>query len=120
MKPIFVITLLFLTCSPSFGQTQKTTTAPAGASTSKTASDSGFEQYCLANAARVITVPAEKAAGMKIAGEVAMPAGQPATYRDYGVTLKENETQYFTITGSDQLLAVSSIYRLRTAYNAEK
>jgi hypothetical protein len=120
MKPIFVITLLFLTCSHSFGQTQEKTTAPAGRSKSEAASDSEFEKYCLANATRVITVPAEKAAGLKISGEVAMPSNKQATYRDYGVTLKENETQYFTIAGSDQFLAVSSVYRLRTAYNAEK
>jgi hypothetical protein len=117
MKPLIVITLLLLSCSRSFGQAQEKSAKPAQPATS-VAADTKFEKYCLDNATRVITAPEGKAINLKISGEVTLAENN--TYRDYNIVLKENETQYFTIAGTNQLLAVNSIYRLRVAYNAEK
>jgi len=118
MKPALVITLFLLLNGHSFGQTGEKSLPESSTTTSAT--DPKFEQYCLEHAAKVIGVPQGKAINLKISGEVTTPNVANPTYRDYGVTLKENETQYFTIAGTDKLLAVSSVFRLRTGYNTEK
>jgi hypothetical protein len=118
MKPILITSMVLLATASAFGQMQES--KPTTQSATSVNSDREFEKYCLQNATRLITAPEGKAANLKIAGEVSAPSVKQPTYRDYGVTLKENETQYFKISGSDQLLAVTSLYRLRAAYNAEQ
>jgi hypothetical protein len=120
MKSLAVITLLLFGAQLAYGQAHSKKSAPVSASDKKTevSADRQLEDYCLKNALQLITVPAGKSDNLKIAGEVTLLDNPNATYRDYGIVLKENETQYYRIAGSDQLLMVNSIYRLRVAYNA--
>jgi hypothetical protein len=66
--------------------------------------DAGFQEYCKKIALSIIEVS---------------PAANP-TYLDYNITLKENEAQYFSIKGSDKVIKVESLYRLRMGYNQKK
>lgn len=122
MKPLIIIALFVLMQDYSFAQVSGKTTIAAPAQASATKDDQKFQDYCLAHATQLITVPAGKSIDqLKIAGEVALLPNQQATYRDYGIALKESETQYYKITGSsNQLLMVSSVYRLRVGFNAEQ
>lgn len=121
MKSLLVSTLLLFAGGQAFGQTLSKTPTTPSTSKQKTevSADQQFADYCLKNALQVITVPAGKSDNLKIAGEVTLLDNQQATYRDYGIVLKENETQYYRITGSTQLLMVNSVYRLRAAHNAQ-
>ena len=132
MKFIFVIASLFFLSNYSFSQRASTTAAPI----KKTAqpisfdpnqdwtnvlagsSDSAFEQYCLENALQLITIPTGKESQYTVAGDLTPLENKQATYKDYGIQLKENESQYFRLTGTNMLLKVESIYRLRLAYSA--
>lgn len=119
MKALFITTLVLLITGNVMSQSQNST-ATKTQSPTQAGTDPGFEQYCLDHAVRVIRAPEGKAVNLKLSGEVSTPNVNKPTYHDYGVTLKENETQYFSITGSDQLLAVNSLYRLRIGYQAEQ
>lgn len=74
-----------------------------------------FEQYCLKNATLVIPSTSKS---MNVTGTVPVVNKSNPTYQDYGVTLKENEAQYFTIEGTSNLLKVESLFRLRLMYNS--
>lgn len=117
MKLLIAIALLVCVTGYSFGQTS----AQTPAATSAKQDDHAFQDYCLQHALQVITVPAGKSTdNLKIAGEVTLLSNKQATYRDYGIALKESETQYYRIAGSPQLLLVNSVYRLRVGFNAEQ
>lgn len=74
-----------------------------------------FEKYCKDNAISYIEVVNNK--DFKIAGELAsQESNSKANYLTYGISLKEEETQYFKLTGSDKVLAVQSLYRLKLNY----
>lgn len=80
-----------------------------------------FEEYCLENALRTMVIPSEKRSSVKISGELEpIKKGKSATYTDYGLTLLENETQYFSVKGSDDVIAVQSLFVLRLNYNNSK
>jgi len=81
--------------------------------------DAGFQEYCKKNALSIIDVPAEKA-GVKLNGELTQSTLKNPTYLDYNITLKENEAQYFSIKGSNKVIKVESLYRLRVGYNSKK
>jgi hypothetical protein len=119
MKSFVVITLL-LFGSQVYGQVlSKQTALSASDQKTEAGADQEFEAYCLQHALQLFTVPAGKSTdNLKIAGEVTLLDNPKATYRDYGIALKENETQYYRIAGSEQLLMVNSLYRLRVAFNA--
>lgn len=74
-----------------------------------------FEQFCLKNAIQII---ASTSKPMNVTGSVPAADIPNPTYLDYGVQLKENEAQYFTIEGTSNLLKVESLYRLRLMYNS--
>ena len=97
----------FIAFSQSPATTQATKAQSAAVSTEQT-----FEQYCLEHALQVITVTGKD---VQTAGELTQK-GPKASYRDYGITLKESEAQYFTIAGSTQLMKVESLFRLRLSY----
>ena len=132
MKFIFVIASLFFLSNYSFSQRASTTAVPI----KKTAqpisfegskevtnapsgvTDHAFEQYCLQNALQLITIPTGKESQYTVAGDLTPLENKQAPYKDYGIQLKENESQYFRLTGTNMLLKVESIYRLRLAYGA--
>jgi hypothetical protein len=120
MKFLAVITLLLFGGQLAYGQAGSKKPTPQSTSDKKTevSADKQFDEYCLKNALQLITVPAGKSDNLKIAGDVTLLDNPNATYRDYGIVLKENETQYYRIAGSSQLLMVNSTYRLRVAYDA--
>jgi len=91
-------------------QTSKTTEAPVAA-------DQNFEKFCLEHAVSVLHIDGKT---VTTAGTVSTPDKKSPTYRDYGVTLKENEAQYFTIAGTSDMLKVESLFRLRLMYNQQK
>ena len=78
--------------------------------------ESTFEAYCLKNALSVIELPEGKSNQYVIAGEVKPSSSKTASYVDYGIQLKEEETQYFQISGTNTILKAESIYRLRLSY----
>ena len=80
-----------------------------------------FEEYCLANAASYITVLPEKVKSLKYSGELqSLEINKKSSYIDYGVQLKENETQYFKLIGSDKVLAIQSLNSLYINYSNSK
>lgn len=93
-------------------QTSKTKEAPV------TTADQNFEKFCLEHAVSVIHLSDAKT--VTTAGTVSAPDKKSPTYKDYGVTLKENEAQYFAISGTSDILKVESLFRLRLMYNQQK
>jgi len=119
MKFIFVIASLLFLGNYSFGQrVSSATTVPIKTTPSISIVDVAFEQYCLENALQLITLPAGKENQYAVAGELTTLEKKQATYKDYSIQLKENEAQYFRLSGTNTLLKVESIYRLRLAYAA--
>jgi hypothetical protein len=79
-----------------------------------------FEEYCLKHATSILE-PGKSSKSIKITGEISkIKHRKIPTYAECGIQLKENETQYFSINGSDQLLAVKSLYVLRLNYTNSK
>ncbi len=79
----------------------------------------GFEKYCLKNATSLIENSGDKS--IKISGTVTKLKGDNVpTYKECGITLKENETQYFKIEGSEKILAVKSLFVLRLNHKNSK
>ena len=83
----------------------------------ESATDPAFEKYCEQHALNLVSIPAGKSAP-QVAGEITLRDN--ATYSDYGIVLKESETQYYKVAGSDKVMQVQSIYRLRVGYEASK
>lgn len=109
--------ILLLVCSIAFGGISYSQTT---ASVKKeSAVDTGFEEYCKKNALTIITVSPEKS-GVKLTGELVQSTVANPTYLDYNITLKENEAQYFSIKGTDKVIKVESLYRLRLGYSQKK
>lgn len=80
-----------------------------------------FEEYCVANAVSYITVIPEKAKSLKVSGELqSLENNKKSSYIDYGVQLKENETQYFKLIGSEKILSIQSLNALRINYSNSK
>ncbi|MES2554698.1 MAG: hypothetical protein V4604_01030 [Bacteroidota bacterium] len=75
-----------------------------------------FEAYCLTHALTTIEIPEGKTSQYVIAGEVKPAFKAAASYADYGIELKEEETQYFQISGTNTILKAESLYRLRLSY----
>lgn len=76
-----------------------------------------FETYCRAHALqRISGEAAAKLSIQEISGELALK-GTSADYREWNIELKENEAQYFRISGSDDLLKAESLFRLRLMYS---
>jgi hypothetical protein len=79
----------------------------------------GFEKYCLKNATSLMPNNTDKT--IKFSGTVQKLKGKGVpTYKECGITLKENETQYFKIEGSEQILAVKSLFVLRLNHKNSK
>jgi hypothetical protein len=113
MKSITILVFsMLLFQGASFGQASGKQPA-----TEKPATDPAFEKYCEANALNLIALPAGKGE-LNVAGEITLRNN--ATYRDYGIVLKESETQYYKVTGSDKVMQVMSVYRLRVGYEAQQ
>ena len=77
-----------------------------------------FDQFCMNNALTYVTIAPEKG-GVVFAGELKGLSKENPTYVDYGITLKENEAQYFSVEGKNTVIKVESLYRLRLAYDAK-
>ncbi len=109
--------ILLFVCSATLGSvsySQVTTTVQK-----ENVVDTGFDEYCKQNALSIIEISAEKA-GVKLNGELTQSTLKNPTYLDYNITLKENEAQYFSIKGSNKVIKVESLYRLRVGYNSQK
>ena len=114
MKSITILALsMLLFQGIGFSQTSGKQTT----SMEKPASDPAFEKYCEAHALVLIAAPTGKGA-ITFAGEIT--PRDNATYRDYGIVLKESETQYYTVAGSDKIMQVQSVFRLRVGYEAQQ
>jgi hypothetical protein len=118
MTKKITILLMFVLPICSFGQTSKKTSESNQISKK---SNQTFEEYCLVNAVSYITIVPEKAKSFKVSGELqSLENSKKSSYIDYGVQLKENETQYFKLIGSDKILAVQSLNALRINYSNSK
>jgi len=104
--------ILFLAGCPLLHAQQ---TSRADKKAGKETVDQSFEAYCLENALTVMTIPSSKQA--EFSGTVTFKEG--ATYKDYGIVLLEEKTQYFRIEGTDKMLVATSLFRLRTAYSSK-
>lgn len=80
-----------------------------------------FEEYCLKNAISYLNIPEQKQSSVNIAGELKfIDSKDNVSYKDYAIELKENETQYFKLIGSDKTLVVQSLFVLRLNYANSK
>ena len=85
----------------------------------KQQSSEGFEKYCLKNATSLIENAVDKS--FKISGTLPkLKSNNSPTYKECGIALKENETQYFKIEGSEKILAAKSLFVLRLNYKNSK
>lgn len=85
----------------------------------KQQSSEGFEKYCLKNATSLIENAGDKT--VKISGTLPkLKSNNSPTYKECGIALKENETQYFKIEGSKKILAVKSLFVLRLNHKNSK
>lgn len=111
----FAIVFFFLMPVCLFGQKQESNSVNNEISSKKEIS---FEEYCKVNACYFMKVPAEKISGVKITRELESQNGNAnASYIDYGIVLSENETQYFTVNGTEKILVALSLYVLRLNYS---
>ena len=78
-----------------------------------------FDQFCMSEATSYLSIPEQKRQGVVFAGKVSNKIDQ-GSYKDYGIELLENETQYFEIAGSDDVLVVKSLFVLRLNYKNSK
>jgi hypothetical protein len=111
MKLTLILVLGLTVTVNSYSQTVKNKTV-------KVENKETFDQFCLNNALTYITVSPDKA-GVVFTGELKGLSKENPTYSDYGITLKENEAQYFSVEGKNTVIKVESLYRLRLAYNAK-
>lgn len=112
------LVLMFVLPLLSYGQISKSTTTEKQ---DLKKSQLTFEEYCLKNALNYIIVVQEKSKSFKVSGELqSLENVKKSSYLDYGIQLKENETQYFSLIGSEKILAVQSLYVLRINYSNSK
>lgn len=116
MKRLFSVLILLLIGCFSNAQQQLNKTPDAKDVQRMESNETTFEAYCLKHALSVIELPEAKANQYTIAGEVKQAQNRSASYVDYGIQLKEEETQYFQISGTNTILKAESIYRLRLSY----
>lgn len=77
----------------------------------------GFKEFCLKESISYIEIPANKLEDISFAGEVASLESNPnSSHDDYGIELKEGETQYYKLKGSNKILSVKSLFVLRLNY----
>jgi hypothetical protein len=115
MKTLCSLVILLLI--GSYSNAQQLNKNSASRDTQQSANhEQTFESYCLAHAVTLMDLPEGKANQYAIAGEVKQSPNKSASYVDYGIQLKEEETQYFQISGTTTILKAESLYRLRLAY----
>jgi hypothetical protein len=111
----FLLSSLMVCClSAVMAQEKQQSTSNAAQTTVSTVS---FETFCLQHATQIILSTNGKSVSENTVMVPNVQKKSP-TYLDYGVTLKENEAQYFLIEGTATLLKVESLYRLRLMYNS--
>lgn len=116
MKTFCSLIILLLIGSYSNAQQPLNKTAVPIDSKRSVSQEPTFEAYCVKHALSVIELPEGKSNQYTIAGEVKPVSTKTASYVDYGIQLKEEETQYFQISGTNTILKAESIYRLRISY----
>lgn len=111
MRRIAIICLTLLCVNGAYSQkSDRKTENIKNATTS-------FNSFCVKEAIYYTVVPSQKENDLIVSGELESLMDKPnASYLDYGIELKENETQYFTLTGTDKVLVAKSLYLLRLDY----
>lgn len=98
-----------------FGQTEMGATQSTNSINSV---DQNFENYCQQNSISYIDIAEGKVASVTFSGELtSLEHNSNATYVDYGIQLKEEETQYFKLVGSNKILSVKSLFVLRLNFD---
>lgn len=106
----FLIGLLLVAPLLSFSQTNTIT------SENHAKQEADFLSYCEKYAITYIEVPSEKISTIKFNGELESMDSN-ASYLDYGIELKEQETQYYRLKNSNKILSVKSLYHLKLNYS---
>lgn len=81
--------------------------------------DPAFEAYCVENAMSFMTISVDKRQSLTVDGNLSEEI-EGKKYKELGLQLLENRTQYFTIDGSEKVLALKSLYVLRLNYSNSK
>ena len=116
IKSIVIFCVMVL---PIWAFSQKSPVQKPSTEAGRQQSSEGFEKYCLKNAISLIESAGDKA--IKISGTLSKLKGNNLpTYKECGIALKENETQYFKIEGSEKILAVKSLFVLRLNHKNSK
>lgn len=77
-----------------------------------------FESYCEKEAIYYAKLSPQKADDLEISGElVSLEHKKGASFKDYGIQLLEDRTQYFQLIDSDKVLVVKSLYVLRLNFD---
>lgn len=85
------------------------------------ATHQSFEEFCRNKALSIMEVSSAKLDGLEIEGEVVLDAsGALTNFEEYNIQPAEDRTLYYTISDSDKLLAVMSLFRLRLLYETQK
>lgn len=112
---VIICTVVLPICS--FSQNSKATLPSK--TESKQQNSESFEKYCLQNATSFVQNNGDKA--IKFVGTIQKTKDDKIpTYKECGISLKENESQYFKIEGSEKILAVKSLFVLRLNHKNSK
>jgi len=113
------ILIFCVIASPTCAFSQKSPAYQAAGVEVKQQSTESFEKYCLKNATSLIENAKDKT--VKISGTLPkLKSKNTPTFKEFGIALKENETQYFKIEGSEKILAVKSLFVLRLNHKNSK
>ncbi|ASS48956.1 MAG: hypothetical protein A3D31_05525 [Candidatus Fluviicola riflensis] len=116
MKTLCSLAILLVVSCYSNAQQPLNKTSVSRDSKRSDSPETTFETYCLKNALSVIEVVEGKSSQYVLSGEVKPSSTKAASYVDYDIQLKEEETQYFQISGTNTILKAESLYRLRISY----
>lgn len=77
------------------------------------AEELAFNTYCIAHAFVVMPFPSEKKGNLTIDGSKNIDDLENINFFDLNIVLKEDQYQYFIISGTDQMLAVKPIFLIK-------
>lgn len=101
----------------SFNTHAQNNNAQVGKKVTETPIDNGFEEYVNKNAISIIEVSNKSIGNFET---VVLTSFENLTLKDLNLKALEDKAQYFSIKGSDKVLKVESLYRLRLAYQSKK
>lgn len=101
----------------SFNTYAQSNNESVGKKVTETSLDNGFEEFVNKNAVSIIEVSNKSIGNLET---IVLTSFENLTLKDLNLKALEDKAQYFSIKGSDKIVKVESLYRLRLAYQSKK